>query len=124
MRTKELLLECKIKLKISSDYALGKKLEIKDQRISDYMSGKRTPNAYACVKIAECLGLDPLTLIADFEEQSAKNPAEKTFWADFQQRAKKPVWGLIMALLCTLTLLTGSGQAQNAGGVFRRFKHA
>jgi transcriptional regulator with XRE-family HTH domain len=124
MRTKELLLECKIKLKISSDYALAKKLGIKDQRISDYMSGKRTPNAYAAVKIAECLGLDPLAVIAEFEELTAKNESEKTFWADFRQRAKRPVWGLMMALLCTLTLLTGSGQAQNAGGVFRRFKHA
>lgn len=124
MRTKELLLECKIKLKISSDYALAKEFKIPTQRVSDYMSGKRTPNTYACVKIAECLGLDPMDLIAEFEELTAKNKTEKTFWADFRQRAKKPVWGLIMALLCTLTLLTGSGQAQNAGGVFRRFKYA
>lgn len=124
MRTSELLKDCKIKLGIKSNYELAKILDLDRARIGDYMSGKRIPTTYAAVKIAECLGLDPLALIAEFEELTAKNETEKKFWADFRQRAKRPVWGLMMALLCTLTLLTGSGQAQNAGGVFRRFKHA
>jgi transcriptional regulator with XRE-family HTH domain len=83
MRTSELLKDCKIKLKISSDYALAKALGIKDNRISDYMNDRRKPNTYAAVKIAECLGLDPLALIAEFEEATAKNPIERGFWADF-----------------------------------------
>lgn len=124
MRTKELLLECKVKLKVSSDYALAKELEIKRARISDYMLGKTIPNTYALIRIADCLGLDPLALIAEFEEQTAKNPIEKGFWSDFRQRAKKPVWGLMLALLCALTLLTGSGEARNPGGIFRRLKYA
>ena len=124
MRTSELLKDCKIKLKITSKYELAKELKINSGRISDYMSGKRTPNAYAAVKIAECLGLDPLALIAEFEELTAKNPDERTFWADFRVRAEKPLKGFIMALICIATLLTGQGQPTNAGGVFRRFKHA
>jgi transcriptional regulator with XRE-family HTH domain len=124
MRTSELLKDCKIKLKISSDYALAKELGINSGRISDYMSGKRTPNAYAAVKIAECLGLDPLALIAEFEELTAKNATERGFWADFRARAKLPLKGFIMALLCIVTLWTGLDLTKNHGGVFRRSKHA
>ncbi|MFA6203052.1 MAG: helix-turn-helix transcriptional regulator [Gallionella sp.] len=124
MRTSELLKDCKIKLKITSDYALAKELKIPTQRIADYMKGSRTPSTYALVRIADCLGLDPLALIAEFEEQTAKNPVEKGFWASFRQRAKKPVWGLMLALLCALTLLTGPNLAGNPVGIFRRRKYA
>ena len=124
MRTRELLKDCKIKLKISSDYALAKELKINRARICDYMKGKGTPNAYAAVKIAECLGLDPLALIAEFEELTAKNPAERSFWADFRQRAEKPLKGFIMALLCIASLLAGPQLEKTHGGVFRRSKHA
>ncbi len=124
MRTSELLKDCKIKLKISSDYELAKKLGIPTQRIYDYMKGKRIPNPYACIRIAECLGLDPLALIAEFEELSAKNPTERGFWADFRQRAEKPLKSFIMALICIATLLTGPNLTQERGGVFRRLKYA
>lgn len=124
MRTSELLKDCKIKLKISSDYALAKALDIPTQRISEYMTSKRAPNVYALVKIADCLGLDPLALIAEFEELTAKNAVERGFWADFRVRAEKPLKGFILALLCALTLLTGQGKAENPVGIFRRLKHA
>ena len=117
MRTSELLKDCKIKLKISSDYALAKELKIPTQRISEYMKCKRVPNAYALMKIAECLGLDPLALIA-------KNETEQKFWAGFRLRVKQPLRGLIMALLCIATLWTGQDLVKTQGGVFRRFKYA
>lgn len=120
MRTKELLKDCKIKLRVSSDYALAKELKIERARISDYMAGRRTPNAYAAVKIAECLGLEPLALIAEFEEMTAKNPEERNFWADFRLRVEKPIKGFLLALLCALSLSAGWMQGENAGGVFRR----
>lgn len=124
MRTSELLKDCKIKLKISSDYQLAKALGINSGRISDYMKGKRIPNPYACIKIAECLRLDPLALIAEFEEMSAKNATERGFWADFRQRAEKPLKGFIVALICTAFLLTGPNLTNQRGGVFRRFRYA
>lgn len=124
MRTSELLKDCKIKLKISSNYELAKILKIDRARIGDYIAGRRTPNAYAAVKIAECLGLDPLALIAEFEEMTAKNPDERNFWADFRLRAEKPIKGFLLALLCTLSLLAGSMQVKNADAFFRRLKHA
>lgn len=124
MRTSELLKDCKIKLKITSDYALAKALNLPTQRISEYMKGKRAPNTYALVKIAECLSLNPLELIAEFEGVTAKNETERQFWTDFLSRVRLPLKGFILALLCTLTLLTGSGLTTERAGVSRRFKHA
>lgn len=124
MRTRELLLQCQVKLKVSSEYALAKELAIPTQRIYDYMGGKRKPNAYALVKIADCLGLDPLALIAEYEELTAKNETEKGFWANFRLRVKQPLRGLMLALLCIATLLTGPQLAKTHGGVFRRSKYA
>lgn len=124
MRTSELLKDCKIKLKISSDYALAKELKISDKRISEYMREKCAPTPYALARIADCLGIDPLALIAEFEELSAKNETERSFWADFQQRAKQPLKGLMLALLCIVTLWTGQDLTKTHGGVFRRLKHA
>lgn len=124
MRTKELLLECKVKLKVSSDYALAEAIKIRRARISDYMLGKRTPDNIALVKIAECLKLNPLALIAEFEELSAKNEEERNFWADFRQRAERPLRAFILACLCTLSLLTGQELTKNHGGIFRRAKYA
>ena len=124
MRTSKLLLQCQVKLKISSEYGLAKALEIPTQRIYDYMSGKRMPNTYALMKIAECLGLDPLALIAEFEELTAKSEKERTFWAGFRLRVKQPLKGFIMALLCIATLWTGQDLAKTQSGVFRRLKYA
>ena len=124
MRTKELLLECKVKLGVPTDYKLAAALKIPRARISDYMLGKTTPDTYALMKIAECLKLNPLELIAEFEETTAKREEEKRFWADFRQRAGRPLKGFIAAFLCIATLLIGSGQANTAAGGFRRLKHA
>jgi hypothetical protein len=81
-------------------------------------------HGYALVKIADCLGLDPSALIAEFEELTAKNATERSFWADFRVRAEKPLKGFMLALLCALTLLTGLEKAANPVGIFRRFKDA
>jgi len=88
------------------------------------MKGKRAPNAYAAVRIADCLGLDPLALIAEFEQESAKNELERGFWSDFRARIEKPIKGFLLALLCALSLSVGLEQVNAGGGVFRRAKHA
>lgn len=124
MRAKELLLECKVKLGVKSDYALAEALKLDRARVSDFMRGKRAPTTYALVKIAECLGLDPLALIAEFEQETAKSDTERRFWSDFRLRAEKPLKGFIMALICIASLLIGPDLTKTQEGVFRRLKHA
>lgn len=84
MRTRELLLECKVALGVSSDYALAAALKIPRARISDYMKGDRIPDEYACFRIGEALGREPSEIIAEIRAETDEKHAE--FWRDFLQR--------------------------------------
>ena len=98
MKSRERLLECKIKLKISSDYGLAKALEINRARVHDYMNGKRTPDAYTAVKMAEILKIHPLLLIAEFEEEKEKDLGKKAFWGNFERRIKAGAVGIVVLI--------------------------
>ena len=118
-KAKELLLECKIKLGIESDYKLAQALEIHRTRVSEYMSEKRTPDAYAAVRMAGILERDPAEIIATIEADSEKNPKRREFWRDFLQRAKRAARRGMLVFLCGLTLW---GVQATAGGGFSRRK--
>jgi transcriptional regulator with XRE-family HTH domain len=124
-RARELLLECKIKLGIQSDYKLAKAFEIHTGRIADYMSGKRTPDAYTCVRIALVLGKDPAEVIAEIEAETEKNETRKAFWLSFLARishtAKRgTLWGMFL-ILCVLGQIAC---AEKPSGFSRRAKFA
>lgn len=84
MRTRELLLECKVRLKVESDYALAQCLKIPRERISDYMNERRKPDEYACFRIAEALQRDPAVVIAEIRAEDGEKHAE--YFRDFLQR--------------------------------------
>jgi transcriptional regulator with XRE-family HTH domain len=118
MNAKELLLESKIRLKVSSDYELAKKLDIPRQRISEYMNEKVRLDAYALTKIAITLGKDPISLIAEYEAATEKNPIKQAFWQGFSSRAGKVVRMGTLALVFGISLLTGLNADKPQG--FRR----
>lgn len=88
-KAKELLLECKVKLSVQTDYKLAQALKIDRARVSDYMSGKRAPDAYACVRMAIILRRDPAEIIAEIEADTEKNAERREFWRDFLQRVRQ-----------------------------------
>lgn len=118
--TRELLLECRAKNGWTSDYRLAKELGIPRQRISDYMSEERKPDTYALVRIAECLKINPLELVAEFESENAKREEEREYWKGFIGRAKQRVLPLLLVLLCTLF---GAIAPPAGGGFFRSRKY-
>lgn len=120
----ELLLKCRADNGWQSDYRLAKELKIPTQRIYDYMSGSRQPDTYALVKVAECLKLDPLELIAQFGEQTAKREEEKEFWRSFRGRVGRRIGAYIVALCFTLFGMLGGNLGENRVAVFRRPKYA
>ncbi len=124
-KAKELLLECKIKLGIQTDYKLAKALETHNGRIADYMSGKRSPDAYTCVRIALVLGKDPAEVIAEIELETDKNETRKAFWRSFLQRASHTAKrGTLWVLFIASCVIGGIECAQNPSGFFRRAKYA
>ncbi len=119
MNAKELLLECKVRLKIESDYGLAKKLEIPTQRLSEYMKGKVNLNSYELTRIALVLGRDPIGLIAAYEAEHEKNPVKAAFWQSFLQRAIKATKTGTLGLICGFILLTGFNVSNGHSGRFK-----
>lgn len=98
-----LLDQCREKLGVPTDYKMAQEMKIKDARISDYRSGKRIPDAYACSKIAGVLEIDEMMLIAHFEAQSAKNPDVKEYWEKKLERLGGIAAGLFIAVYLIMT---------------------
>jgi transcriptional regulator with XRE-family HTH domain len=78
--------KAKEKLGVESDYALAKKLDIPNPRISEYRSGKARPDAYACARLAEVLDMDPFELLAQVEAATEKNEARRSYWRAVAER--------------------------------------
>lgn len=109
MDMSKVLDEAKEKLGVESDYGLAKKLGIPNPRISEYRSGKATPDAYACAKLADALGVDPLALLAQVEAATEKNEARRNYWRAVSER----VGGAIVAcFFVTVTLMTNDSKAE------------
>lgn len=64
MDMSKVLDEAKKALGVESDYALAQKTGILKQHISAYRGGTQTPDAYACARLADAIGIDPLALLA------------------------------------------------------------
>ena len=120
-KTKELLLECKIKLGIKSDYKLAKALEIHTARVSTYMSGKEKPDTYTAVRMALILGRDPTEVIAEIEIEKEKNEKKRQFWMDFLQHVRQAAKLYMLALVFTASLLAAQANPETRVFLKRRY---
>lgn len=112
MDTNLLLDEAKRCLKLDTDYKLAKALEINKGRISEYRKGG-IPDAYACGRLAEVLGLDALQLIAQVEAETEKNATRKAWWARFLSSLPRSV-GMIACALWTWGVSSPAGPGNEA----------
>lgn len=112
MNGKEYVELCKKKLKVESYYRLALELEISESDLLFYRRGNRVPSIYACFKFAECLGLDPATVIADIASETEKNPAKRNYFKSFIAGLKVAV-----ASLAIMTALWNSTSDETAYAV-------
>lgn len=119
-KAKELLIECKIRLGVKTDYKLAQALQIHRGIVSDYMSGKRVPDAFACVQMALVLQRDPAEIIAIVESESEKNEKRRTFWLDFLQRVRQASRAGTLGLIFIVGLLAGGNTLKPESGFIRR----
>lgn len=104
---RDLLIACKGVLHVETDYKLAKAMDMHNGLMSDYMAGKRIPDVYACMRIAEILDRDPLEIIALVEAERAKNDKRRAFWHLFLQRAGKRAAAVTLALAFGFSLVSG-----------------
>lgn len=83
-------------------YRLAKQLGIPNPRISEYRSGKATPDAYACAKLADALGVDPLALLAQVEAATEKNEIRKAYWKSVAKRTGAVTVTVILSTLMAI----------------------
>lgn len=113
MDINELLDEVKLKLDVTSDYALAKHLEINQARITEYRKGKEIPDVYACFKFAEVLGKSPSVILAQVQSVFNKNEAKRLYFKRFFS-----ILGLWITLGLILPNYTDSlGNAQANGTI-------
>lgn len=110
--------EAKERLLLSSDYGLAKALGVRKQRVQEWRSGRATPDAYACTRLAIVLEKDPAQVIAEIHAEADKDDERRSFWRSFLSRARTAA-----AILCTLasicSAIYGAGHTESRSA-FRR----
>lgn len=92
-----LLNQCREALGARSDYHLAQLLELNRAMISEFRSGNRRPDTYACTRIAQALERDPMEIIAMVEAETAKNEAQREFWRSFKFSGMRNSIGLLLS---------------------------
>lgn len=98
--------ECKEKLNISSTYGLSKAMNIPENVLHYYYKGERSPDEYACFKMAEILQIDPAVVIAEIKTSTEKNPVKREYFKVFRGASRKAGAAIILALALSLSLLS------------------
>ena len=102
--TADYLDDAKTKLKIESDYALAKWLEIHQAKISECRSGKRQLDNYTAARLANLLEINPLEIIATSEMEREKDSDRRGFWEQVRKRGVSSVLGITL-LFSNLTII-------------------
>lgn len=92
----------KVKAGIKTNYALHKLLEVSEQDLSDCYKEKKHADVYICTRVALALGIEPMTVIAEIQEEAARTITKRHFWQSFRTFAA-------VALVCLVVPVLGSG---------------
>lgn len=76
----------KIKLGVTSDYALAPKLGLTRQMISLYRLKREYFGDAICLEVARLLGLDPAIVLSSVHAERAKTDSEKSAWLKLFER--------------------------------------
>jgi hypothetical protein len=91
MNTIEYLDAVKDALKIQSDYALAKHLEISKTAVSRYYHKGGTLDDDIARKVASVLGLHPGLVMLDMHRERASSPETEAIWTEIFQGFRAPL---------------------------------
>jgi hypothetical protein len=77
---KKLLDEAKAATGSATDYALAKSLAIPNARVCDYYKGRRIPDEFACLQIAQATGRSFEEVTALVKVEAEKNETRREAW--------------------------------------------
>lgn len=82
----------------------AEKLGLSGPAMSQYMTGARTMDDFACIMVAKVLGIDGMIVIAAAQMEREKNQARKDVWEDLL----KKMGALVLAWMAAGAMLAGS----------------
>lgn len=96
-KANELLDEVKRQKALSSDYALAKHIGISRALLHYYRKGERSPDSYACMRIAQELNLPLGAVISQVEIDAEKNDVKRHEWQKYYACIGKAVISFMIA---------------------------
>ena len=115
MKASNLIDDAKRQLKLISDYAIAKRLNVPNGHIVGYRNGTRHIPLEVAYKLAIMLDQDPAQVLAELEAERAKTPEAQAFWRSFLSRAAL----LVVTVACTLAWSFSRGRHGRTGrGIF------
>lgn len=97
MEAKDYLDLAKEKLGFTSDYALSVEMGLTKTAISNYRSGNRKLDEYACFKLAEILNIEPAEIIVNVKAQSEKDEKKRDFWKALKKQTKGGLGAVVIS---------------------------
>jgi transcriptional regulator with XRE-family HTH domain len=96
MKTTEYLDRSKVKLGITSDYALAKELGVSTSAIISYRNGRASLGIETSTKVGKILGIDSHRVYADGQLERAKNAEQSAFWTVVSEKFSASFKGLML----------------------------
>lgn len=110
--SKELLAAVRAAHAIPSNYRLALVLNVPEQSVRRWNTGKNTPDDAVAVRLAEMAGLDPAYVLASmYAQRTAEGPLRQV-WATIAQRTQAAVAAVLTAIVSVWIALAPSGDAQ------------
>lgn len=104
------LIEALEKLGEMPDAKKYERLKLHKNTVNQYKRGERIMDDFACIMVANELGIDPLEIIAAANMEREKTQERRDFWADF----RKKIGSLAVAGLVVLTTLMSPVEGSKA----------
>ena len=83
-KSTDYLLEALEKVAGKNDKEKAATMKIAQSTLSQYKTGERTMDDFACIMVAKTLGIDPMRIIAAAQEEREKNEERRGIWRDFR----------------------------------------
>ncbi|AUH51050.1 hypothetical protein CXB49_09610 [Chromobacterium sp. ATCC 53434] len=79
----------------------AKKLGVSGPGLSQYLTGKKIMDNFACIMVAKVLDIDGMEVIAAAQMEREKNQTRREFWEDFRRQlaAKLGLVGLAVLMM-------------------------
>lgn len=110
MKTTEYLAAVRRKMGLSRSAEVARLLKLSEAAVSRYESGARVMDDYTAARVAEVLGIDPLTVIAQANAEREKDSEKRQFW-------ERLAHAVVVVLTCGSLLFSGADIAQADQGV-------